>query len=309
VTGGKSRQKAGNIKETISDFFTPGFLKKCEHLSYLAKKIRRGFRTGEHYTFKKGFSLEFADYRTYQPGDDIRYIDWNLAARLDRLFLKLFASQEELTIHILIDVSASMTYGEPERKLDYAKHLAAALGYIGIANLERVVAASFSDGIKDHLDSGRSKHHVYSFFKFILGLSPEKGTDINTALMEYSRRARMPGLIIILSDLFDEKKFEKGLLSLLYKRLDVFLIQILDSSELNPDKAGELHLIDIETGVRKKIDAGIDVLTQYKDTLSGYFKKIEGFCMKHGIEYIRTSTLLPFEDLVLKYLRQGSHLR
>ena len=289
-------------------FFDPSFLKKCEYLAYMAKKIKRGERIGEHFSFKKGFSLEFADYRTYQPGDDIRYIDWNLAARLDKLFLKLFTSQEELTIHILIDVSNSMKFGNPS-KLDYAKHLAAALGYIGIVNMERVVSASFSNSIKKNLESGRSKHHIFSFFKFILGLKPDRKSDINKSMIEYSRRARMPGLVIILSDLFDEKRFEKGLLSLLYKRLDIFLIQILDEKELHPSTIGDLTLIDMETGERKKIDADLNLLSLYQDNLMEYFKHIEHFCIKHRIEYMRTTTRLPFEDIVLKYLRQGSHLR
>ncbi|MBN2440560.1 MAG: DUF58 domain-containing protein [Spirochaetales bacterium] len=295
-------------EKNTTSFFDISFLKKCEHLAFVAKKIRRGERSGEHYSFKKGFSLEFADYRTYQPGDDIRYIDWNLAARMDKLFVKLFSSQEELTIHILIDVSRSMGFGNP-LKLDYAKHLAAALGYIGIANMEKVVCASFSDSIKQTLDPGRSKHHVFSFFKFILGLTEEQKTGIGASLLEYSRQARMPGLIIILSDFLDEKKFERGLLSLLYKRLDIVLLQILDETELNPDHLGELIMTDTETREHKKIDVDIDLLRLYRNNLAGYFHTIGKFCLKHGIEYMRTTTALPFEDLILRYLRQGSHLR
>ena len=130
--------------------FDGEFLRKLERLELLARKMFRGQLRGERATPRRGRGLEFTDFRRYRPGDDVRHIDWNIFSRLDRLFLKLYASEEDVCLHLLLDVSASMGYGQPP-KFDHARRLAAALAYIGLANLDRVSMSTFADGALGYL--------------------------------------------------------------------------------------------------------------------------------------------------------------
>ena len=131
------------------------FLRRIEQLEIASRKIFRGRMKGERRSKSRGQSSEFADYRTYVEGDDLRFIDWNIYGRLDRLLLRLFEEEEDLSIYILLDASRSMTIGEP-RKLDYAMKLAAALTYVGLANLDRVSIVPFSDRLHERLPPGRA---------------------------------------------------------------------------------------------------------------------------------------------------------
>lgn len=284
-------------------FFDGDFLHKLEYLSFLAKRIHRSVHRGEHQTYRKGSSLEFHDYRSYQPGDDFRYIDWNIFSRLKRIFVKLFTAEEDLTIQIIVDTSLSM-----QPKLDYAKRLAAALGYIGIVNLDRVGMIHFTTTLGETLPPMRRRNQTLLMFDFLSRLKAESGTDLNASLRSYAMRTRRPGLVIILSDLMDPGGFRDGILSLLYRKDDVICLHVLDEEEIEPTLDGNIKLVDSET--RQMISLTIDkrIGELYRRKLDAYFMEIEEFCIDHGVEYMRTSTMVPFEDVVLKYLRQGMHL-
>ncbi len=289
-----------------SELFDSEFIQKLEYLSIMTKKLFRGRFRGEHRTYKKGSSLEFHDYRSYQPGDDFRYIDWSIFSRLDRLFVKLFRAEEELTIHLLIDASTSMDYGSPS-KIDYAKRVGAALAYIGMLNLDRVLASSFTNVVTSSVGLSRIGG-VPRLFSFFEELSTEGVTDFNSALSTYAGSSRRPGLAIVLSDLMDPAGYEEGLSALLYSGFDIMVLHLLSEEEIEPPEEGALRLVDSETGreVRVMVDKG--VRRAYAERLSAFFERVERFCMSRGIEYVRASTIVPFEDLVLKYLRQGMYL-
>ena len=287
--------------------FDPSFLRKLEYLKLVAGRLHRGERRGEHETYRKGTSLEFTDYRSYQEGDDFRYIDWNIYNRLDRLMVKLFAAEEDLTLHILLDDSRSMAFGQPS-KIDCACRMGAALGYIGLANLDRVGVTTFAEELGDSLPPHRSRKHIFSLFNYLSNIECEGATNINRTLVNFSLRSKRPGLAVVLSDLLDENGFEEGLKALLYRNYDVVLIQILDEEEIEPGMKGAFRLIDSESGIRRKVTVDSTILKLYRDRLGRFFQKIEEFCLSRGIEYMRTSNQVPVEDLVLKYLRQGMHL-
>src|SRR5689334_23651644 len=151
-------------------FLQPDFLKKLERLRLVAKRLAWSAAKGEHPSVRRGFSLEFSDYRKYQTGDDLRYVDWNIYRRLDRLWLKLFTAEEEMNIYLLVDASRSMAEGDPP-KLDYAKKVAAALGYIGLKNLDKVGGAGFSEDLIAPLSLGRGKKQILAFFNFLTALA------------------------------------------------------------------------------------------------------------------------------------------
>ena len=285
--------------------FDADFMRKLEFLRLVAQKLFRGRYRGDHDTHRKGTSLEFYDYRSYQPGDDFRYIDWNIYSRLGRLFVKLFTAEEDLTIHILLDTSRSMQFGEPT-KLDYAKQVGAALGYIGISNLDRVRATSFGDKIEHSFDPSRGRSSM--LFHFFEQLKSDGNTAIDRVLSEYAKSTPHPGLAILITDLFDPDGYQNGLNALRYAGHDIMLIHILSEDEIAPSLGGSVILSDAETGDELKVTIDRKVREAYDIRFSNYIDSIDQFCTKNQIEYARASTSVPFEDLVLKYLRQGMYL-
>lgn len=286
--------------------FDSEFMQKLEYLTLISRKLFKGRARGEHQTFRRGSSLEFHDYRPYQPGDDFRYIDWSIFSRLDRIFVKLFAAEEDLEVHILLDTSASMGFGTPT-KIDYAKRVAAALSYIALLNLDRVGGAGFTNRVGPVLPPFR-RRGVDSVFQFYENLKADGETHFNDALKSFSAKSGRPGLAIVISDLMDPAGYREGLLSLSYQRYDIMLIHVLAEDEIDPTYRGPYELADSETGARIKVSVEQGMVEAYKRRILEYFEEIESFCLTHGIEYVRSSTLVPFEDLVLKYLRQGMYL-
>ena len=288
------------------DLLDPEFLRKLEYLALAAKRIHRGRSRGEHVNYRKGSSLEFFDYRGYRPGDDVRYIDWHLYRRLDRLYLKLFSAEEDLTVHLMTDTSASMGFGDPS-KLDYARKLGAALGYVAVSNLDRVGAVSFSETIGATLSPMRMRA-MMSLFDFFGRLSPSGKTGFNRSLLSYAAMTRNSGLAVIVTDLRDPAGYREGLLALKYRGFDIVLIHLLSEEEIDPPISGYVRLTDSESGEVLKLNVDRRMVEAYRSRLDESFLLIEEFALSHGIEYLRASTSIPFEDLIMKYLRQGMYL-
>jgi uncharacterized protein (DUF58 family) len=288
--------------------FDTEFLKKLEYLRITSNRIYHGQGRGEHSTVKIGTSLEFSDYRNYQVGDDFRYIDWNIFSRLDRLFLKVFTAEEDLSIHILLDTSQSMQFGDPP-KIDYAKRVAAALGYIGLTNLDRVGITTFAAGVQEAMLPRRGRDHFLGLLEYCEHIPSGGETDFSRSLMEYSFRSKRAGLAIVISDVLDPKGFERGLEALRFARYDVLLLQILDEEEVHPGYTGPVRLRDLETNQEQRLTIDELLLARYRERVQQWCSHIEDFCLKSQIEYLRASTLIPFEDLILKYLRHGIHLQ
>jgi uncharacterized protein (DUF58 family) len=290
-----------------STLFDADFMRKLETLRLLARRVFRSPSSGERTTLRRGTSLEFSDYRRYQPGDDFRYIDWNVYSRLDRLFLKVFTAEEDLTIHLLVDASQSMRLGTPP-KLDYARRVAAALGYIGLNNLDRVGVISFADELGTPMPPQRGRQQIFAMFRYFEALQSQGGTHLNRVLSNYARQSTKTGLAIVISDLFDANGYERGLDALAYGNFDVLLIQLVDDTEINPQFDGALRLLDIESTQQRRLTVNRRLLELYRQKVTEYFEHIETFCLKRNIEYLRSSTVIPFEDLVLQYLRRGFYL-
>ena len=288
--------------------FDAEFLHKLERLELLAKKIFRGLMRGEHTTVRRGSGLEFTDFRRYQPGDDFRYVDWNIFSRLDRLFLKLYASEEDMTLHLLLDASASMGFGDPV-KFDYARRVAAALAYIGLSNLDRVGVTVFADTLGATLPPLKARHHMATLLAFLRGLSCHAPTRFGLALREFASRNRRPGLVILITDLLGEEDAGIGLKALRRRGHDVLVLQLLAEEEIEPPLDGALRLVDAENGSELKITVDSALRDLYRERLQARLEDIEAFCRSAGVEYLRASTAIAFEDVVLKYLRQGTYLR
>ncbi len=289
-------------------FLEDDFLEKLEHLILLAKKKAKGAILGEHHSLRSGGSQEFLDYRTYQPGDDLRYVDWNVYGRLGRLFIKLFKAEKEQSIYILLDMSASMATGHPLKEM-YAKKIAAALSYICLAKMDRVMVSSFNDRICFSKTPERGRRVYFLILEFLRNLKPAGQTDLNTSLLEFAASARQNGVVIIISDLLVETGFEQGLNALQYQGLDINLIQILDHKELFPTLDGYLKLEDFEIGTKQDMTIDKSLRDLYRKKMDGYLEHIKDYCQASGVDYFLTETSTPFDTFLIEYLMEGNLIK
>ncbi len=288
--------------------FDGEFLRKLENLEWVARKALRGLPRGERSTARRGRGLEFDDFRRYQPGDDFRHIDWNIFSRLDRLVVKLYTSEEDLTLHLAVDCSASMGFGDPS-KFDYARRLAAALGFIGLHHLDRVALTTFADTHRAGPPPFASRRQLAALLDFLSGLRCTGATRYQSSFRELAASGRGARLMVVISDFMGTEALPEALDALRYRGHDVVAMQVLCEDEIAPPLDGPLELVDAEHGetLRATVDEGLRAL--YRTRLDTQLRAFEDYCRRSGVEYLRTSTAIAFEDLVLRYLRQGSHLR
>ncbi len=230
----------------FADLLDPAFVARLERLEIVSKKIFQGKVRGERRSKRRGESVEFADHRNYVVGDDLRFLDWNIYARLDRLFLKVFLEEEDLHVNVLFDSSASMDWGKPS-KTRYARQVAAALGYIGLANNDRVSLYAFADGLKYELAGMRSKRMAAKTFEFLTNVECGGASDLTRACKQFAMRHAQPGILLVVSDFLDKGGYETGLRMLLGRRFDIYCIQVLAPDLLWEVKvAGDGVVLELE---------------------------------------------------------------
>ncbi|WP_020472560.1 DUF58 domain-containing protein [Zavarzinella formosa] len=285
----------------------PEFLARLQRLEIVSRKIFLGKTKGERLSKRKGQSVEFADFRNYCVGDDLRFLDWNLFARLDRLFLRIFLEEEDLHVYLLVDNSLSMGFGSPA-KLHYAKQVAAALGFVALCNMDRVVVEGFNDKPAGP-PALRGRRTFWRLTSFLDTLEPAGAGDFSQALKTFSMKASGKGVVVILSDFLDKGGYETGLRYLLARNMDIYVIQILAPEEVDPPMTGDLKLTDIEDGDMAEVTISAPLLKRYKETLNAFRGKLQDFCTRRGINYLFTTTQVPFDRLVLNYLRNRGLVR
>ena len=286
----------------------PQFLTRLEQLEIASRKIFTGRMKGERLSRRKGQSVEFADYRNYVVGDDLRFLDWNLYARLDRLFLRLFMEEEDLHFYILIDNSLSMDFGTPT-KLHFAKQIAAALGFIGLVNLDRVMIEAFNNRLTQTMPAARGRRSLWRMLDFLQKIEPAGPSDLKQALRSFTIKCSGKGVVVLLSDLMDKNGYEDALRYLVARQLDIYVIQILSQEEIEPEIVGDLRLVDVEDEDVAEITVSGPLLKRYKQNLAAFRAGIHEFCTKRGATYLFTSNQVPFERLILSYLRQRGLVR
>lgn len=288
---------------------SPEFLAKLEQLELVSRKILIGRFKGERLTKRKGSSVEFADHRHYVVGDDLRFLDWNLYARLDKLFVKLFLEEEDLHLHLIIDNSASMDYGSPT-KLHYAKQVAAALGFVGLINLDRVALHVINRDLTATLSPLRGRRSLWRMTEFLERITPATGPgNLRAALRTFTLRNSSKGIAVVLSDFMDKDGFEEPLRYLVARQMDVYAIQIMAQEELEPELTGDLQLLDVEDNDIAEVTVSAALLRRYKENVAAFRGALQAFCSQRGIASIFTSNQQPFDRLVLSYLRQRGLVR
>lgn len=295
-----------NIRMT-EPLFDTAFLRKLDRLALLTRRAMAGEMQGERRSPRRGASVEFADFRPYTPGDDIRQIDWNLYARMERFFLKLFVAEEELTIHILLDNSASMDWGEPN-KWHYARRLAGAFGYVALSSLDRITVTAFSTGGTQQLPGVRGKRGAIPLFAFLQKLPPGGAGNLAAACHRYIQTSRVTGPLLLCSDLLDPN-WREALRVLSSRPFEITLLHVLAPQEIDPQIDGDFRLIDSEGGTSVEITADLDVLRRYRQSFDAWCDEIESFCNGRGINYLFVDTSVPVEDFVLSQMRKRGVLR
>lgn len=293
---------------TKTPLLSPQMLAQLEHLELISRKIFRGRLKGERRSKRKGQSVEFADFRNYVQGDDLRFVDWNLYARLDKLFLKLFLEEEDLHFYTLIDTSTSMSFGDPS-KLQHAKQLAAALGFIGLCRADRVKIETLGTS---HAAPGpvlRGRASLWRMLEYLGGIDEASNVPLAQGVKEFCLRNSGQGILVLITDLMDKAGYESALRFLLARRMDVYVIQVLSQEELHPDVKGDLKLIDSEDQDVAEITVSRPLLDRYQKTLAAFIDGARDFCTRRGMNYLMTSTDTPVDTLVLNYLRQRGLVR
>ncbi len=288
--------------------FDSDFLKKLEYLSLVSRRVFRGQLLAQRRTMQLGGGIEFADHREYTPGDDFRYLDWNVFARHDELLLKRFQEEEDLHVYILLDSSRSMAHGEP-LKFDYARQVAAALAYIAFADLDRVAVIAFAGDIVADFPLTRGKGRILALLKFLEGLSPAgELTDLGRVVRNFVHRGQRRGLVVVVSDLFDPNGFERGLDLLRHHRYEPHVVQIYDRSEAEPVLKGDVELFDVETGAIQKVTITERNLRQYRRIFADFLESVRRYCNTYGIGGTRSTTDIPFDELLLRMMRAAGAL-
>ena len=287
---------------------SPQLLVQLERLELVSRKIFRGRLKGERRSRRKGQSVEFADFRSYVPGDDLRFIDWNLYARLDRLFLKLFLEEEDLHFYALVDSSASMNFGDPT-KLFYAKQLAAALGFVGLCRADRVKVEALGASRRRPGPALRGRHSLWRMLEYLESIEPTSNVPLEQGVREFCLRNTGKGIVVLLSDLMDKNGYEAAFRMLLAQQMDIYVIHVLSAEELDPDVKGDLKLVDSEDGDVAEITVSKPLLDRYKRTLASFIDGTREYCTRRGMVYLMTSTETPVDKLVSNYLRGRGLIR
>ncbi|MGE3165582.1 MAG: DUF58 domain-containing protein [Planctomycetota bacterium] len=288
----------------------PEFLAHIERLTLVARSTLVGQTRGERRSRRRGYSNEFADYRDYVPGDDLRYLDWNIYGRLERLFVKLFHEEEDLTVSIVVDVSRSMAYGHPQ-KLRYALQVTASLAYIALSGDDRVGVYPFAGELRAPFRPVRGRRNAPRLFRYLEDLleTPGEATDLARSLSGFAHTSRSRGLIVLISDLLDPAGYESALRTIAGGRADSFLIHVLAPEEVDPQVRGDLRLVDSEDGATSEISVDRRLLESYRATVAAFRAGVQQACSKRRIVPLFAVTSTPFEQLVLGYLRMRGLLQ
>jgi len=302
------------IETNPDQLFDAAFLAQLESLSLLARRIVSGKMRAERRSSRFGSSIEFAEYRPFISGDDWRHIDWNAFARWRQLVLKLFVEEEDLHVHLLLDCSASMDWGEPA-KFDQARRIVAGLAYITLANLDRAAVMPLGAERYEPWRPSRGKHRFLQLLRYLAQCPVAARRPEPRRLEEAARRwiASQPrrGMVIWVSDLWgaDLEDALHALDRLRYARHELAVIQVIDPTETDAGERGEYEVVDEETGAPRKVIVDHRTRAEYRERVEAYQESIRSYCRRHQVALIQTNTRVAAPDLLMQSLLQGGFVK
>ncbi len=292
----------------MAELFPADFLRQLEGLHLLARQISRGRQRAERRSVKRGAGLEFADYRGFSAGDDIRAIDWSVYARSRHLLLKLFEEEEDLHVHLLLDATASMAWGEPS-KFDVARRLIAGLAYLTLANLDRAGVSTIGPVDQGAWAPSRGRARFLRLLRFLESRTTDPGTcELAPSIGRWLATRPRRGLVLWVTDAWGatlEDTFV-ALDRLRYARHDLGLIQIRHASECEAGELGEFELEHVENGERKPLIIDRAAASAYREAVKTYETRLADYCRRHGIAFLTAdATESPVEVLRRSLVKGG----
>jgi uncharacterized protein (DUF58 family) len=284
--------------------FDEAFQRKLESLALVSRRMASGRERAERKANRAASGVEFAEHRPYVAGDDFRFLDWKVFARSDRLLLKQFEEEADLTVNVLLDASLSMAHAGGE-KLDYARQVAAALGYVALANLDRVTIQVFSDGVHARMAPVRGRNRALHLLRFLEKVSAHGTTDFARSAKTFAARETQRGMTLVLTDGYDFEGLCLGLDALRYARHEPVLLLVVDPSEGAPTLRGEWSLVDSESGVERVVTVTDALLRKYGQLRDAHFEQLRAYCREKRVRCFELPVTHPFDQAVLKLLRQG----
>ncbi len=296
-------------------FLDPQVLAGIANLELTAKTVVDGFIAGHHRSPDFGFSQEFAEYRAYTPGDDLRYVDWNVYARADRLYLKRYRGETNTRLTILLDRSASMGFkggykGDAERrlrKIDYARFLAASLAYLAHQQRDAVGLISFDDDVRDYVEPS-SRHGQWLKVLYSLDRSePGQRTDFARPFLHFQQFLQRRGIVLVVSDFYaPAEEVVNTVAPLRHRGNDVILMQVLDREEVEPRLAGSRVLVDMETGAELEVSPEY-AAGPYREKMKAHLDELQKRAAGAGLSYTLALTDQPLDEALRRYLivREG----
>ena len=306
----------------VDELLDARVMARLDSLDVVSKKIFAGRVQGERRSRRRGMSVEFADFRPYVHGDDLRFVDWNIYGRLDRLFLKVFLEEEDLSLVVLVDETPSMRWGNPD-KFTFTQRLATCLAYVGLVNHHRVTMASFGTHGLRILANQRGRRRAFDIGKWILALDPTpertgpgeaavEPVNFEEACKTLALRRQGRGVMVLLSDFLHPEGSEKALRYLAGGGYDTFAMQVLSPEEIDPAAHGvngDLRLVDVESGVEQEVTITPAVLASYRERLDAHCGGLREFCVRRGMTHLLIDTSTDLDTLLLDYLRKRGLLR
>jgi len=290
------------------ELFDDEFLKRLEYLAIVSKRIFAGKLKAQTRAKKLGWGQEFADHREYAPGDDLRYLDWNLYGRVGELVTKLFQEEENLNVYFLLDLSGSMDFGTPSKAV-FAKRVAAALSYIALANLDSVSIVPFSSDLGQVMPLIRGKGQILKIFSFLQDAPVGQKTDLQKAVSSFLRQIKGKGLAVVISDFYDDHGYEQAMKALSLYGFDMVAIQIHHPSEAEPKYRGAFSFSDAETSRVHHVNITGRILKNYLEQYRRYNEDLRRFCLGLECTYLYTHTKVPFEEVILETFRYGRFVK
>lgn len=289
------------------ELFGPDFLGRLEYLELIARRLVFGRRQALRQSARKGASIEFEDFRQYTPGDDLRIVDWPLYGRTDEMYVKIFRREEDLDLWILLDCSGSMKFGKP-CKFDHARRIAAALAYIGMANMDSASVVPFADGLRPGRERQRSRGRIFGLLEYLTALEAGGVTDLETSVQAFLSRVRRPSLVVVISDFYGLEQSRAALDRLRFFKHQMHVIQLVSPWELDPPLRGDMRLVDVENQAHREITITDSMLRRYREAFQAMGEELRRYSMRYSIGYALAPSDQAFDAFIRDRLERGGLL-